>query len=95
MIGSFELRKICAIWCDKWTALSGPPSRKENGYLANKKPRTPLGPPEDPRQRPTVMSKGMRFLVSEVARYRGTSPTRKNLPPGPYSRPMLNALRWT
>ena len=39
------------------------------GYLAHKKPPTPLGPPKGPTHSPTVGSQGGRFLMGEVPLY--------------------------
>ena len=62
------------------------------GYLAHKKPPSPIGPPQGPRLRPTSGSRVVLFLVSEGALYSGTSLTRKRIPLGPYRGPKVKVL---
>ena len=54
------------------------------GYLAHKKPPTPLGPPEDTGHRPYMVLGGGRFLMSEVPLYTRGTPVccaRETFPP--------------
>jgi len=44
------------------------PRRGVQGYLAHKKTPTPLGPPQDPRHRPTVGSQGGALSYERGAR---------------------------